>query len=91
MDTPVFAEALEELRAGALGAVTAVMCSETLWWRCHRRMIADALLVRGDRPVHLLRGRQEPHRLHPAARAEGTRLIYDRTDEEAADQLPLAP
>jgi uncharacterized protein (DUF488 family) len=39
------------------------MCAETLWWRCHRRLIAELLAARGNDVVHLLRpGHQEPHR-----------------------------
>jgi uncharacterized protein (DUF488 family) len=39
------------------------MCAETLWWRCHRRLIAELLLARGHEVVHLLRpGHSEPHR-----------------------------
>ncbi|HZQ64245.1 MAG TPA: DUF488 family protein [Gaiellaceae bacterium] len=45
------------------------MCAETLWWRCHRRLIAELLAARGHEVVHLLGpGRAEPHR--PAAEAE---------------------
>ncbi|MEJ7793665.1 MAG: DUF488 family protein [Gaiellaceae bacterium] len=40
------------------------MCAETLWWRCHRRLIAELLHIRGHEVVHLLRpGHSEPHRL----------------------------
>jgi uncharacterized protein (DUF488 family) len=57
---------------------TAIMCAETVWWRCHRRMIADALLVGGWNVVHVLgAGRPAAHTLHPAARVEAGRLIYD--------------
>jgi uncharacterized protein (DUF488 family) len=39
------------------------LCAETLWWRCHRRLIAELLHARGDEVVHLLRpGHSEPHR-----------------------------
>lgn len=78
MDTTSFRNALELLAAEASPA-TALMCAETLWWRCHRRLIADALVVRGIPVVHLLgRGRTENHRLHPAARrgADGW-PVYD--------------
>lgn len=51
-------------RAGA-----AVMCAETVWWRCHRRLIADALVVRGVDVVHLLDiDKRQPHLLHPQLR-----------------------
>ena len=64
----------------------AVMCAETLWWRCHRRLIADAATLAGVEVVHLLDvGRREPHRLHPAVRpdAEG-RPVYDGGQEDLA-------
>jgi uncharacterized protein (DUF488 family) len=39
------------------------MCAETLWWRCHRRLIAELLTARGHQVVHLLKpGHSEPHR-----------------------------
>ncbi|HET7571635.1 MAG TPA: DUF488 domain-containing protein [Gaiellaceae bacterium] len=42
----------------------AFMCAETLWWRCHRRLIAELLHARGHEVVHLLRpGHSEPHRI----------------------------
>jgi uncharacterized protein (DUF488 family) len=78
MDGAEFRGALEWLTDTARDLPTAVMCAETVWWRCHRRMIADALLVRGWDVVHLMPdGRSQPHRLHPDARVEGDRLIYD--------------
>ncbi|HVI26577.1 MAG TPA: DUF488 domain-containing protein [Xanthomonadaceae bacterium] len=47
----------------------AVMCAEAVWWRCHRRLIADDFTARGWRVLHLLTpGRAEPHPLNPAAR-----------------------
>jgi uncharacterized protein (DUF488 family) len=48
-----FARALELLQAGGRERPTAVMCAEVQWWRCHRRLIADALVVRGWRVAHL--------------------------------------
>jgi uncharacterized protein (DUF488 family) len=57
---------------------TAVMCAESLWWRCHRRMLADALVAAGCEVRHLMEGgRQDLHRLHPAARVAGDLPIYD--------------
>ena len=53
MGTPEFQQALAELEAAARDTPTAVMCAEAVWWRCHRRMIADALVVRGWRVGHL--------------------------------------
>ena len=70
MDTVGFRAALEALEEIAVNELPAVMCAETLWWHCHRRLIADALLLRGTRVVHLLSpGSAQEHVLNPAARA----------------------
>jgi uncharacterized protein (DUF488 family) len=63
----------------------AIMCAETLWWHCHRMLMADALTFRGAAVVHLLRvGRHETHRLHPTVRrGEDGWPVYD-----VADTLP---
>jgi uncharacterized protein (DUF488 family) len=54
------------------------MCAETLWWRCHRRMIADRLVVDGWKVTHVLgRNKTEPHVLWHAARIVDGHLIYD--------------
>jgi uncharacterized protein (DUF488 family) len=57
---------------------TAVLCAETVPWRCHRRLIADALLARGWEVVHLpAPGRSEPHALHPEVQVlPDGRLLY---------------
>jgi uncharacterized protein (DUF488 family) len=61
-DTPVFQEALDRLLRTAAEVPSAVMCAETLWWRCHRRLIADAAMRRGVEVVHLLDvGKAESH------------------------------
>ncbi len=47
---------------------TAVMCAEAVWWRCHRRIVADYLLSRGEDVFHIMgEGRLEPARLTPGA------------------------
>ena len=53
MAAPEFQRALEELEGAARETPTAIMCAEAVWWRCHRRLIADALVVRGWRVEHL--------------------------------------
>jgi uncharacterized protein (DUF488 family) len=68
MATPEFAEALERLQRSARERPTAIMCAEAQWWRCHRRLIADALTVRGWRVLHLgLRPDAVEHELTPFA------------------------
>jgi uncharacterized protein (DUF488 family) len=65
---------------GALGAALAepapcFMCSETLWWRCHRRLIAELLHARGEQIVHLLGpGKTQKHRPLADAETRGGRL-----------------
>lgn len=70
MDGPQFRTAVERLLAQvAAGIATAVMCSETVWWRCHRRLIADAAVLRGTPVVHLLSASSHAgHPLHPDVR-----------------------
>ena len=79
MRTPPFWVALDRLLEEAAAARVAAMCSETLWWRCHRRLLADAaVLVRGAEVLHLdHRGRLEPHRPTEVARRDGDLLAYD--------------
>jgi uncharacterized protein (DUF488 family) len=79
MRTPPFRVALDRLLAEAADASTAVLCSETLWWRCHRRLLADAAaLTGGAEVVHLdHRGRLEPHRPTDGVRRDGDLLAYD--------------
>jgi uncharacterized protein (DUF488 family) len=78
MDGPEFAAALAELEAFARERRAAFMCAETLWWQCHRRLIADRLLVSGWHVLHIMASRgAEPHRLPEFARMIAGRLVYD--------------
>lgn len=78
METEEFRTALDDLMEWAGEAPTAVMCAEALPFRCHRRLLADALLVHGFEVVHILApGRAEHHELPVFARIEGDRLVYD--------------
>ncbi|WP_297743119.1 DUF488 family protein [uncultured Tessaracoccus sp.] len=49
-----FSDALSQLRASAAETPTAIMCSEAVWWRCHRRIIADHLIAHGDEVEHIM-------------------------------------
>jgi uncharacterized protein (DUF488 family) len=72
-----FAEGLFELVMCACGLRTVVMCAEVLWWRCHRRLIADVLVFLGFRVIHVRdRNAAEEHRLAPPARVVRGRLTY---------------
>jgi uncharacterized protein (DUF488 family) len=70
MDTDEFRDAFVALDSAAAQRRSAVMCSETLWWRCHRRLIADAAVLRDLDVVHLGVGRAPaPHVPSPWMRA----------------------
>jgi uncharacterized protein (DUF488 family) len=75
--TPEFGTAFQELRALAADRAVAVMCAEGLWWRCHRRLIADRLAVAGWTVCHIgPDGRLAVHELPPfaAPQPDGTVL-----------------
>ncbi|MFN2521459.1 MAG: DUF488 family protein [Candidatus Limnocylindria bacterium] len=76
-----FVAAYADLRAMAMDKRAAFMCSETLWWKCHRRILADRLVADGWEVRHLIKpgADAEPHRLWDLARvtADG-RLVYDQ-------------
>jgi uncharacterized protein (DUF488 family) len=79
MQTAEFERGLARLLQGADGKRTAVMCAEGLWWRCHRRLVADALMARDWHVLHILPdGRTAPHELPPFARVAGGRVTYPR-------------
>jgi uncharacterized protein (DUF488 family) len=70
-DTAVYRGAIAQLELESRTAQLAVMCAETLWWRCHRRLIADTLQLRGTPVIHLIKlGSQQRHALHPAVRSD---------------------
>ena len=73
-----FAEGLFALLMLAEGMRTAVMCAEVLWWRCHRRIIADVLVSLGISVVHIRDARNsEQHHLALPGRIAGGRLTYE--------------
>ena len=75
--TEEFADGLLELLMLASGLRTVVMCAEVLWWRCHRRIIADVLASLDVPVVHIRDARiAEPHRLAAPARLVSGRLTY---------------
>jgi uncharacterized protein (DUF488 family) len=86
MYSPEFRNALERLLKLCERERVCLMCSEAVWWRCHRRMIADALLVRGFPVEHVLgEGSRQIHELTPFAEVvdEDVGLIYPPPDEPA--------
>jgi uncharacterized protein (DUF488 family) len=80
MRQPDFLAAIDEVLGQAATQQVAVMCSESTWWRCHRRLIADfAELARGAGVRHLMHdGSLAPHRRSPGARLRADGLVvYD--------------
>ncbi|HEX8307575.1 MAG TPA: DUF488 domain-containing protein [Allosphingosinicella sp.] len=75
-----FRAGLEELVGVGRERPVAMMCSEAVWWRCHRRIVADHLIARGETVFHLMDGgRAEPARLSLGARVEDGRVTYPVT------------
>jgi uncharacterized protein (DUF488 family) len=77
MQTPEFAENLAAIIDQATREQLALMCAEAVPWRCHRSLIADALMVRGIRAEEIINAtRVQVHRLTPFARVDGTVVTY---------------
>ena len=86
MASEEFGTDLARLVALAQDMPTAFMCAETLWWRCHRRLLSDRLVAEGWEVVHILGpGKAERHTLWDIARMDDGRLVYD------VGTLPLGP
>jgi len=91
MLTPEFGRSLQELLGHAGGERAALVCAEALPWRCHRSLIADALVVRGVAVEHILGpSRTHPHALRPWARVQGTRIIYPPPAEDGEQDAGVA-
>jgi uncharacterized protein (DUF488 family) len=77
METPQFSAALDELIRTARATPTAYMCAERLWWQCHRRLLSDAMTVRGLDVLHILDAHKaDPHKVTDFLRVENGRLLY---------------
>ena len=71
-----FQTALEQLIEMGRARRCAIMCAEAVWWRCHRRIIADHLLARGEQVFHLMGSdRIEPARLTPGAEVQDDETV----------------
>ena len=72
-----FARGLGRLSTIAAERPTAIMCAEAVWWRCHRRIIADYMLQRGWTVLHLMgAGRAQPAKMTSGARERDEKLVY---------------
>jgi uncharacterized protein (DUF488 family) len=88
METAEFEEGLEQLKELARTHRVAFMCAEAVWWRCHRSLVADALVAEGWQVWHILGdGAVKPHRLTAPARIVDGRLTY----HEATPAAMLTP
>jgi uncharacterized protein (DUF488 family) len=77
MQTAAFARGVDDLLQYAALAPTAVMCAEAVWWRCHRHLLADALLVRRVEVRHIVsHGAAAQHRLHRDAHEQDGLIVY---------------
>lgn len=77
MQTPAFAQAIDALVALSATRRVAIMCAEAVPWRCHRSLVADALLARGIEAEEIVSGaKTTPHTLTPFARVVGTIVTY---------------
>jgi uncharacterized protein (DUF488 family) len=77
MQTEAFQAALARLIEISAKQSTVILCAEAVPWRCHRSLIADAMLVHGKRAADIFDAKtSKPHKLTPFARVEGERLTY---------------
>jgi len=89
MQTPEFARSLHELIGRAKHDRVALMCAEAVPWRCHRSLIADALLIRGIRTEDIMSAtRRQVHTLTPFAKVRGTTITYPAEISENAQEKP---
>jgi uncharacterized protein (DUF488 family) len=89
MRSPEFRCAIDELLDEATATRTAIMCAESVWWRCHRRMVADfVVLARGMSVLHLMHdGRLQEHIPSDLARVgEDGLLVYDTGQQPSVDR-----
>ena len=85
MQTPEFAQQLQELIALARVEQTAIMCAEAVPWRCHRSLIADALLARGIEVREIASAtKTSPLTLHSWAQVDGKQVRYPALPIESA-------
>jgi uncharacterized protein (DUF488 family) len=91
MQTPEFAQSIEELIRLANQGRIVLMCAETVPWRCHRSLIADALLVRGIRIEDIMSPtRRQVHPLTSFAKVRGTTITYPGAASRSMPKKPSA-
>lgn len=86
METDVFKEGIKELEKIAMKQRTVYMCSEAVWWRCHRSMVSDYLKVHGWKVMHIMAiGKEEEHPYTAPARIVNGELTYENELKENID------
>ena len=92
MQSPEFAENVEEVAQLATGERCALMCAEAVPWRCHRSLIGDALLVRGVGVEDIIgAGKRKPHTLTAFAEVDGLQITYPAAGRCAPARLRDQP
>ena len=82
MENGTFREGLARLIGLGSATPAAIMCAERLPWKCHRYLIADSLVARGFRVLHLVSpGQRKEHALSRLARGDGEQLVYDAGEQ----------
>ena len=77
METDAFKKAIEELESYAFKGETAYMCAEALWWRCHRALVSDYLMLHGWTVLHIMGiGKAQEHTYTSPSRIENGRMTY---------------
>jgi uncharacterized protein (DUF488 family) len=77
MQTPEFNEALNTLQALVAEKTSVYACTEAVFWRCHRQLVSDALLVRGLKIGHIFNATKvEAHKLTDFAKVDGSKITY---------------
>lgn len=75
-----FESGLNQLLALSQTRTCAIMCAEAVWWRCHRRIVTDYLLVRDAKVIHIMdKGKGNEATLSPAAQVHGLKVHYPAT------------
>ena len=91
MQTPEFEQSLDELVQLANQERIVLMCAEAVPWRCHRSLIADALLVRGIRTEDIMSlSRRQVHTLTPFAKVRGLTITYPAEASRSTPKKPSA-
>jgi uncharacterized protein (DUF488 family) len=93
METPEFAAALDRLIERANHETVVILCAEAVPWRCHRRLISDALVARGLPVLHILGpGRADPHELNADAHIlPDGRLLYSGPEGAQPSLFSMVP